>query len=178
MLNLALTVPVYHFDAIVNRTGIQLDGKSNLPACLRAWRHFEACDNTVVLNDPMKRVRGWDRLGMEAAALRQLHTATLFLADDRDVLAQLEYSVRDPHPLDAIQWNPQHRIDSHYALTTTMDDKRGRDFLYISRNDRLPSSMEASFADTQALPRLHVDIHPNYALDFHVWLLHDFRGYQ
>ncbi len=156
VINLAATVLAYHYDSIAHVAGIRMNHRT----------------------DFYKRVRGWDRFGMEAAALRQLHPGALFLGDDRDVLAQLEYYVRNPHPLDAVQWNPQHVIDSHYALTTTMNDKIGRDFIYITRNESLPPEMAASFGDTQPLPRLHVDIDPDYSLDFHAWLLHDFRGYR
>lgn len=155
VINLAATVLAYHYYSIAQVAGIHMNHRT----------------------DVYKRVRGWDRFGMEAAALRRLHPDTLFLGDDRDVLAQLEYYVRDPHPFDAVQWNPQHVIDSHYALTTTMDDKVGRNFIYISRNGTLPAGMAARFGDAQALPRLHVDIDPDYALDFHAWLLRDFRGY-
>jgi hypothetical protein len=178
ILNLVLTGLIYHFDPIMQASGVELAGHGNFPKCSRAWRHFQNCGEPLAINDPMKRVRGWDRFGEQAAALRLLHPDALFLADDRDILAELEYYVRAPHPLDAVQWNPGHVIDSHYALTTTMDDKRGRDFIYVSRDAELPASTGGRFGSTQPLPALHIEIHPDYALDFHAWLLRDFRGYR
>jgi hypothetical protein len=155
VLNLAVTVLAYHYDFFTRIAGVAMNHRS----------------------DVYKRVRGWDEFGRQAAALHAQYSDTLFLADDRDVLAELEYYVM-PHPLDAVQWNPRHIIDSHYALTTTIDDKQGRDFLYLTRAQQLPPTIERSFDSTEALPPLHVTIHPDYALDFRVWRLRGFRGYQ
>jgi hypothetical protein len=87
------------------------------------------------------------------------------------------YYVR-PHPLDAVLWNPQHVMDNHYALSTTMDDKQGRDFLYVTEASQLTPQMIASFDSVEELPPLHVTIHPDYALDYRVWHLQGFKGYQ
>jgi 4-amino-4-deoxy-L-arabinose transferase-like glycosyltransferase len=154
LFNLAVTELAYHYDYFAHVAGISLN------------RH----------TDVYKRVRGWHQIGQQATALQQRYPQTLFLADDRDILAELEYYVH-PHPLDAVEWNPDHRIDSHYALTTTMADKIGRDFLYVTRSASLPDDVRASFASAQPLQPLQVEIHPDYHLDFHVWLLKGFRGY-
>jgi hypothetical protein len=155
LLNLSVTAIAYHYDWLTHVAGVELNRKS----------------------DFYKRVRGWDEIGNQMTAIKAQYPNALLLADERDILAELEYYVH-PHPFDAVQWNPHHIIDSHYALVTTMDDKRGRDFLYVTRKPWLSPEIFESFASAQPLPSLYVEIHPDYVLDFSVWLLKDFRGYR
>ena len=152
--NVAVTGLAYHYDALARLAGVTMNRKT----------------------DVYKRVRGWDEFGAQAQALRAQHPGALFLGDSRDTLAELMYYVR-PHPLDAVEWNPSGAIDDHYALTTTMADKLGRDFLYVSHDQRLPPRVAASFAGSEPLAPIDVEIHPDYRLDYRVWLLRDFRGY-
>lgn len=153
--NVAAALLAYHYDALWQLTGREQTRRS----------------------DFYKRVRGWSEFGMQASALHAQHPDALFLGDSRDVIAELMYYTQ-PHALDAVKWNPSGAIDDHYALTTTLADKTGRDFLYVTRNEGLAPGMQASFASVEALPPIHVAIHADYALGFHVWLLRDFRGYR
>jgi len=175
-LNLLLMPIAYHFDAWTHYFVIEQVDKSNLSQCLRAWRKFEDCGEFLTLPDPYKRVRGWAQLGRQAQLLHAQYPNALYLGDSRDVLAELMYYVH-PHPLDAVLWNPQHVMDSHYALSTTMDDKLGRDFLYITDADRLPPEVLQGFGSVEGLPPLHVTVHRDFALDYKVWYLQDFKGY-
>ncbi len=155
VFNLALMIAAYHFDGLADTFGIELTAKTDL----------------------YKRVRGWNELGRQASVVQSQYPQALLLGDSRDVLAELEYYVT-PQPLDAVLWNPQAVIDSHYALTTTMNDKLGRDFIYVTGRPALDAQIVASFDSIEALPPLHVTIRPKYALDYHVWLLQHFDGYQ
>ncbi|MDB5976143.1 MAG: hypothetical protein JWR07_2903 [Nevskia sp.] len=175
-LNLLLMPIAYHFDAWTRYFVIELVDHSNIGQCLRAWRKFEICDDFITLPDPYKRVRGWGQLGRQAQLLRSQFPDALYLGDSRDVLAELMYYV-NPHPLDAVLWNPQQVMDSHYALSTTMADKLGRNFLYITEADRLPPDVLHSFGSAEPLPQLHVTVHRDFALDYKVWYLQDFKGY-
>jgi hypothetical protein len=58
-----------------------------------------------------------------------------------------------------------------------MDNKNGYEFLYITRNDKLPPEMIHSFESLEALPPLHVTVHADYARTFRVWRLQNFLGY-
>ena len=153
--NAALMPIAYHFDALTHAAGIQLN------------RH----------SDPYKRVRGWARLGDAVSALAAAHPEAILLADSRDVVAELRYYVH-PRPDRVVLWNPDGLIDNQYALTTTMSDKKGRDFLYIAPPGVLPRRVAASFASVADLGAIRISIHPGYGRDYHAWLLHDFRGYQ
>lgn len=154
-VNVALTTVAYHYDFFAHAAGVPLTAKT----------------------DVYKRVRGWAELGRQAGVLSAQYPQALLLGDSRDLLAELEYYV-SPHPLDAVLWNPFRVIDSHYALTTTMDDKLGRNFLYFTHEVKLDDALVLSFDAVEALPPLHVTLHPDYALDFHVWHLQHFNGYR
>ncbi len=175
-LNLLLMPIAYHLDAWTRYFVVELVDHSNVGQCLRAWRKLDACDEFITLPDPYKRVRGWAELGRQAQLLRSQFPDALYLGDSRDVLAELMYYVR-PHPLDAVLWNPQHVMDSHYALSTSMDDKLGRNFLYITEADKLPPEVLGGFDSAEPLPPLHVTVHRDFALDYKVWYLQDFKGY-
>jgi hypothetical protein len=153
-VNAVLMLVGYHFDALTSTLGIPVNS------------HF----------DPYKRVRGWAQLGRQAQLVQSQYPRALFLADSRDLMAELEYYVH-PHPLDAVLWNPQHVMDNHYALTTTIEDKRDREFLYVTAPGPLPPEVRNSFEYVEALPPLHVSVHPDFGLDYAVWHLDRFRGY-
>lgn len=153
-VNAALMPIAYHFDFWTRAVGIELSAHT----------------------DPYKRVRGWARLGAEVSRLRARYPQALLLADDRGTIAELAYYVH-PRPRQVILWNPDGVVDSQYALSTTMNDKRGRDFLYLGPPGGLPERVRASFAAAQDLGPVRVSIHPDYGLEYHAWLLRDFRGY-
>jgi hypothetical protein len=153
--NAALMPLAYHFDFAARTLNVALTART----------------------DPYKRVRGWAELGRQAQVLQLQFPNTLFLGDSRDMLSELMYYVH-PHPLNAVLWNPKGLRDNHYALTTTMDDKRGRDFLYITDKPRPDEDTVDSFQSVDELPPLHVGIHPDYALHYNVYLLHNFGGYR
>ncbi|MDE2148729.1 MAG: glycosyltransferase family 39 protein [Gammaproteobacteria bacterium] len=151
----ALLMPVaYHFDWWTRVAGVRL----------------------TTHTDPYKRVRGWPRLAQAFDALRRRYPRALLLADARDTIAELRYYLQ-PRPAEVVLWNPDGSIDNQYALTTTMNDKRGRDFLYLGPPAALDARVRASFAAADDLGAIHIPIDPGYALDYHAWLLRDFRGY-
>jgi 4-amino-4-deoxy-L-arabinose transferase-like glycosyltransferase len=155
VLHIGLALVAYHYDGLTRLAGVELTRKS----------------------DFYKRVRGWDTFGAEVQQLRTQYPGATLLGDNRDVIAELMYYVQ-PHPLDTVKWNPSGVIDDHYALTTTMADKNGRDFLYISRDGALKPGMGERFERAEPLPDIHIGIRKDWSLDFHVWLLRGFRGYQ
>lgn len=126
--------------------------------------------------DPFKRVRGWEDFGATVQARLAEHPSALLLGDDREVLAEAMYYAR-PHPLDAVRWNPSAAVDDHYALTTTMNDKIGRDFVYVTSQSSLPAAMAQSFVQVSAMPAIRIPVDPGYERDFQVYWLQQFRGY-
>lgn len=148
-LNLAVTVIAYHFDALAAAAGIELSRKSD------------------VLN---KRVRGWRQYGEALAARQAAHPEAILLGDARDLIAEARYYAGTAGRA-MLKWNPGHKADDYYAMSTTLDGLDGRSFVFVSREGTLPSSMAGRFAATTELEPIHIAIHRDYALDFHVWLL-------
>lgn len=154
-LHAVLGLLAYHYDDLTRLSGVELTRKT----------------------DFYKRVRGWDQVGDAVQQLRDQHPDARLLGDNRDVIAELMYYVR-PHPLDMAKWNPDGLIDDHYALTTSITDDLGADFLYISRDAELKPGLADRFDEATPLTPIHVPIRRDWALDFNVWLLRGFRGYQ
>jgi 4-amino-4-deoxy-L-arabinose transferase-like glycosyltransferase len=153
LFNVAAMLLIYNFDTVMKLAGQPLT------------RH----------SDVMKRVRGWDVFGAQAQALQARYPGALFLGDSRDVIAELMYYVQ-PHPVEAVLWNPDGRIDNQYALTTSMAGDVGRNFIYITHGAP-GDAMRERFAAVLPLTPIHIAIHTDYSIDFQVWLLQDFKGY-
>ncbi|WP_455212253.1 ArnT family glycosyltransferase [Kaarinaea lacus] len=153
IINLMLTLSVYHWHDIANALDIELTAKT----------------------DPFKRVQGWRDLAKPVEEILAQHPSAILLADTRDTLAQLIYYVK-PHPLNAVAWNPHGLLQNHYELMTTMDDKQGKDFIYVTEKTDMPL-IRQSFESVQQLTDIHIDIHDNYSLDYRVYYLSNFKGY-
>jgi len=152
-LNLAVTVIAYHFDALAHVADIELTRKSD------------------VLN---KRVRGWRQYGEALAARQAAHPDAILLGDARDLIAEARFYA-GPAGRSMLKWNPEHKADDYYAMSTTLDGLEGRSFVFVSRNAVLPDNMAGRFEEMTEIEPIHIAIHRDYALDFHVWWL---RGYR
>ena len=153
VINLLLTVTAYHWHGFANLLDIKLTART----------------------DPFKRVQGWRELAKPVESTLAQHPSALLLGDTRDTLAQLIYYVK-PHPLNAVAWNPRGNLDNHYELVTTMDDKLGKDFIYVTEHGDL-SQLRSSFETVQVLRDIHVSVHEDYSLDYKVYYLQNFKGY-
>ena len=152
-LNLAVTALAYHFDVLASAAGIELTRKSD------------------VLN---KRVRGWRQYGQALAARQAAHPDAILLGDARDLIAEARYYA-GPAGRAMLKWNPERKADDYYAMSTTLSGLEGRDFLFVSRNAALPDTMNGRFATIAKIEPIHIAIHRDYALDFHVWRLGGYR---
>jgi 4-amino-4-deoxy-L-arabinose transferase-like glycosyltransferase len=152
-LNVALMFGAYHYDRIAAGLGFELSAKS----------------------DPFKRVRGWDRLGEQFTRLQAAHPQALLVSEEREVLAELAYYARIPSER-VLSWNPQgllrHQYDLMHSLGPT---QRGRDVLLVT-SASAPGPIAEHFASVEPLPPLHVPIHRDWALEYSVFLLRDYKG--
>jgi hypothetical protein len=170
--NVLAMLLVYHYDGLVDATGAPRLGRAKLASC---WRAMHGSVNDACA-DYFKRVHGWDAFGHQLATLLAQHPGARLLGDSRDTLAEAIYYAR-PAALDAAKWNPHHIVDDHYALTTSIAGDVGRDFIFVSRDGTLPAGMAERFTSVEPLTPINISVHPDWKLDFSVWLLHDFRGY-
>ena len=154
VINLVAMVAAYHYHAIAHATGRELTRKT----------------------DYYKRVQGWDVLGAQVIELLKQNPGTLLLSNERDTISEMAYYAR-PQSAGAVWWNPQHLINSHYALVTKMEGKGNQGFIFISRDSTLAAAMAESFLSHERLPDLNVPVVPGWSLDYRVWRLRGFIGY-
>ncbi len=125
--------------------------------------------------DPQKRIKGWDQVGEQVAAVLAAHPGARLLADERKVLATLIYYVR-PHPFDAVKWNPSGKVRDHYDQTTRLEPGPGT-LIYVTEQPDLPGDMNGRFARAERLADIVVPLHHDYARRLAVWRLSGFAGY-
>ena len=152
-INMLLAIVAYHWHDITSALHIPLTAK----------------------NDPYKRVQGWEELAKPVERILKQYPSAILLGDSRNTMAELIYYVK-PHPFNAVVWNPRGELQDHYDLTTTMNDKIGKDFIFVTEQTDLPL-LQASFDHVTFLKDIHVEIHKDYALNRQVYYLQGFKGY-
>jgi 4-amino-4-deoxy-L-arabinose transferase-like glycosyltransferase len=125
--------------------------------------------------DPLDRLRGWRRLGIEVGAALAAHPGYRLFADDRETLAALVYYVR-PHPWDAVKWDLFDRVGDEWDLTNGMQKYLGGNFLLVSKHD-LIAEMRPSFAALVPLGPLVIPLAPGAERRYTLWLARGFKGY-
>ncbi len=171
VFNLTLASLTYHYQALMRAADIPLAGRSKPIAC---WRALTGSEPGAPCPDFFKRVQGWDALGTAVRERLHISPELRLLTDQRDLISELRYYAR-PASDTAVLWNATGRIDSHYALTTTLKDKPGQSYLYVSRSNTLHPALAARFASATPEPTLRVAVRPDWLLELHVWVLRDYR---
>ncbi len=139
------------------------------------WLPFAFPHNNAASFDLMKRVRGWDQVGAEVSKILADHPGARLLGDDREMLATMTYYVQ-PHPFDAIKWNPKQQVRDHFEQTTRLEP--GEDTLiYVTKESLPPSDMVRAFRSVERLEYIRIPIHIGYAREATVWRLIGFKGY-
>lgn len=154
-LNVVVGALAYHFDVIADTAGIELTRKND------------------VLN---KRVRGWREYGAALAARQAAHPDAILLGDARDLIAEARFYAGAAGRA-MLKWNPRRIPNDYYAMSTTLAGLEGRSFVFVSRDGALPAGMAERFDSAAEIEPIHIAIHRDYALDFHVWHLAGFKGY-
>jgi 4-amino-4-deoxy-L-arabinose transferase-like glycosyltransferase len=124
--------------------------------------------------DLQKRLKGWDALGNQYLAIQRRYPNALLLSDDRAPLSMLAYYAH-PAGMRGVSWNPRHVVRHHYDLVTTLNDKKGADFLLVTE-DKLSPKLTRYFDNVQRVGSLRKIITPNYGMNFDVYLLSNFKG--
>lgn len=152
--NVAVASLAYHYHALTRLAGIELTRRS----------------------DFFKRVQGWDEVGEQVRQRLEQHPDATLLTDERDLMSELRYYAR-PASDTAVMWNPDGAVISHYHLVTTMDDRLGADFVYVTRSGTLPDAVRHRFVEAVELQPIRVPVVPGWSLDLQVFLLRRFQGY-
>ena len=143
--------------------------------------HFQQLSRVLDLDlaatpDPYVEVKGWGQFGDSLEVALSQHPNAKLLSSERPLLAQAIYQVK-PHPFDAVLWNPQRIINNHYAITTTMDDKVGKDFVFVT-TDSYPQEVLSRFSQVARKPDIIINRHPYPETHFYLYFLQGFSGYE
>lgn len=126
--------------------------------------------------DPARRMRGWDQAGDWVEGLqRELPDNVGLLFDDRKVMSELMYYVQ-PHPFDAVMWNPKGQSNNHYEMATDLSQFIGQDFLYVIRHD-WPGRASPRFEKDALLATFRSRAYTGGALELRAYVLKGFKGY-
>jgi hypothetical protein len=151
LVNLAIGIGMYHLHDITRALDIQLTRKT----------------------DPYGRVTGFRALGQEAARRMQGHPNARLLSNDRKLYALLRYYAR-PWSEGMRLLNPGGALDNHYALSADLRDSPRGEFLLISQGLE-EKHLAAWFGQVTPQAPIRLKLYPDYAPEYQVWLLRDYR---
>ncbi len=154
VMNILLGVGLYHYHDLAKAAGVELTRKS----------------------DPYKRVLGWRELGKEVGEILKRYPNAKLLSDDRKTMAELIYYI-EPHPFDAVKWNPRHTLLDHYELMTDMQKHIGEDFVFVTFRSNIPD-VKACFDSAKLIKRIEIPLYKDYKMVYYVYYLKRFKGYK
>jgi hypothetical protein len=123
--------------------------------------------------DPMKRVRGWDEVGVQVSRLLRENPGHRLLSDERKVIATLIYYV-EPHPFDAVKWNPSGLVRDHYDQTTRLEPGP-TPLIFVTENPD-DHQLDRYFDKVEPLPPIEVRT-GGRPITLRVFRLGGFRGF-
>lgn len=97
--------------------------------------------------DPLHRLQGWRTLGRAITVELARHPGAVLMADDRELLAALMFYVQ-PHPLNALEWNPGGGVHDQFELTQQPALDLGADFVLVTQNPANAGPILARFKET------------------------------
>lgn len=155
-LHLAVALVLLNFDGIAGAVGFDLTART----------------------DPIKRVRGWDRLGQALARTLAPDVAAgaVLAFDERKTLTPMLYYLPPPQPPLA-KWNPDGRIDDHYDLTADLKGYVGREVVLATRKDDVAEFAGAFSGPVRGPVSVSVPIHKDYAIRLNLYRMGRFTGY-
>ena len=133
--------------------------------------------------DPLHRIEGWRKLGHAVSHELAQHPGAIVMADDRELLAALMFYV-EPHPLNALEWNPQGGIHDQFELTQRPALDLGADFLFVTQRPNKAAPVIARFKEVAAqetvtifLSRPGTVATPDEQRHYTLYVLKGFKGF-
>ncbi len=123
----------------------------------------------------ISRLHGWDDVGAEVSRkLKENPDATL-LTEDRKMSATLSYYVR-PQSFSLVKWNTTGKVRDTFELTTSMKDKKGKNFLLAS-DLKTADHISQRFESARLLSLVRVKLPDGGEREVRIWRLDGFKGY-
>lgn len=151
-IHVASAALVANFDRVVDATGIALRDRQ----------------------DPFRRMRGWDSIGVQVGRVLAEHPDAVLLADDRDHMAELLYYAR-PYSAGAVKWNPDGRVRDHYDLVAGIGRYAGDRFVLATREPGATHVLPR-FAGARRLPDAVVPLRYGGERRYELYLLEGYKG--
>ncbi|WP_456485730.1 glycosyltransferase family 39 protein [Hydrogenimonas sp.] len=152
-VNIAIGILFYHYHAIADIAGIELTRKT----------------------DPYKRVKGWHQLGQEVSKILKHYPNARLMSDDRKEMAELIYYI-DPHPFNAVKWNPHRTLHDQYEMDTNLESAKGEDFIYVTSRRNIDDIARA-FKSVKPIKKIVIKLYKDYKMVYYVYYLKHFKGY-
>jgi len=125
--------------------------------------------------DPLRRLRGWETLGLQVAEWRRSAPAACLLTTDRSTAAALAYYAR-PRPAPVVKWHPPGPIRDHFDLTADLAHTPCTTWLLIADPART-APIRASFAHGESLGPVRRPQGNGREAVYGVYRLQGFTGY-
>lgn len=158
LLHLVVAAGIYHMHDISRALDVRLTR--------RTW-------GPMTIPDPYGRLTGYRELGREVARRLQAHPGARLLSHDRKLHAVLRYYAR-PWSDEARYLSASGARDNHYALSADLRESPNGDFLLVSQGIKA-EQLAAWFAQVTPQAPIRLDLYPDYAPEYQVWLLRDYR---
>jgi len=122
--------------------------------------------------DPFKRMRGWKNLGEQISDIYSQYPSAILVADDRKVLAESIYYMRDrPHKW--VRWNADGKIHDHYELVTKHEDLKNETGIMVSVEPNNQHFIKF-FSDVRYLGTVTRVIGTENKKEYKIWLLNGY----
>ena len=149
IIHTILAILFFHYQSIVSAMGIELTRKI----------------------DPYKRVSGWSSVSAQILQAHQSYPNTLLLSDGRTEVAEFDYYTKEKTYI----YNPRHEMKNQYHLTRDLNEKKGKDFLFISDNSIV--GMDAYFDSVTKVGEVNAVLYPDFNRTYELYLVKNFKGY-
>ncbi len=107
-------------------------------------------------SDPLRKLRAWDAVVDSVVPILDAEPDRILLAEDRTVMAQLHYVLRDT-PYRPLMWNYDEDADNHYELAEAYTPAPNGRALVVTEWDN-PFPLLDQFWTVEALPPLRIPI--------------------
>ncbi|GIX13132.1 MAG: glycosyl transferase [Paracoccaceae bacterium] len=126
--------------------------------------------------DPFKKMRIGPALCERVAMAMEETGIDIILSDDRRRLAECAwFAGLGP---DRIRlWNPDGRIDNHYAMTASLAPGETQPMILFMLRGRADAAA-GRFAEAEAIDTGTLATHADFAFDYGIWRVAGFRGYR
>ena len=107
-------------------------------------------------SDPLRKLRAWDAVAADVIPLLEAEPDRILLAEDRIVMAELHYTLRDT-PYRPLMWNYDADADNHYELAEAYTPASVDRALVVTLWDN-PFPLLDRYRTVEALPPLRIPI--------------------